>query len=416
MTPGRRVVVTGIGVVSPIGTGKDAFWAGLMAAESGVGRITRFDPSGYETTIAAEVRDFDPTTYMDKKEVRRNDRFVQFAYASARLALEDARFSITPQNADQVGVVIGSGIGGAETWERQHEILLERGPSRVSPFFVPMIIVNMAAGVISILTGAKGPSSSVVTACATSGNAIGDAMRLIQRGEANAMLAGGTEAAITKLSIAGFCAMKAMSTRNDQPTKAVRPFDAKRDGFVMGEGSGIVLLEELEQAVRREAHIYCELVGYGMSEDAFHITQPDPDGDGAARSMANALHDAKMEPSDIQYINAHGTSTPYNDRTETIAIKRVFGGNAKKVAVSSTKSMTAHMLGAAGGVELIASAMTLQNQMLPPTINYEFPDPECDLDYVPNKPRKAAVRAAMSNAFGFGGHNATLIVRTYDGR
>lgn len=416
MTPGRRVVVTGIGVVSPIGTGKDAFWAGLMAAESGVGRITRFDPSGYETTIAAEVRDFDPTTYMDKKEVRRNDRFVQFAYASARLALEDARFSITPQNADQVGVVIGSGIGGAETWERQHEILLERGPSRVSPFFVPMIIVNMAAGVISILTGAKGPSSSVVTACATSGNAIGDAMRLIQRGEANAMLAGGTEAAITKLSIAGFCAMKAMSTRNDQPTKAVRPFDAKRDGFVMGEGSGIVLLEELEQAVRREAHIYCELVGYGMSEDAFHITQPDPDGDGAARSMANALRDAKMEPSDIQYINAHGTSTPYNDRTETIAIKKVFGGNAKKVAVSSTKSMTAHMLGAAGGVELIASAMTLQNQMLPPTINYEFPDPECDLDYVPNKPRKAAVRAAMSNAFGFGGHNATLIVRTYDGR
>lgn len=416
MTPGRRVVVTGIGVVSPIGTGKDAFWAGLMAAESGVGRITRFDPSGYETTIAAEVRDFDPTTYMDKKEVRRNDRFVQFAYASARLALEDARFSITPQNADQVGVVIGSGIGGAETWERQHEILLERGPSRVSPFFVPMIIVNMAAGVISILTGAKGPSSSVVTACATSGNAIGDAMRLIQRGEANAMLAGGTEAAITKLSIAGFCAMKAMSTRNDQPTKAVRPFDAKRDGFVMGEGSGIVLLEELEQAVRREAHIYCELVGYGMSEDAFHITQPDPDGDGAARSMANALRDAKMEPSDIQYINAHGTSTPYNDRTETIAIKKVFGGNAKKVAVSSTKSMTAHMLGAAGGVELIASALALQNQMLPPTINYEFPDPECDLDYVPNKPRKAAVRAAMSNAFGFGGHNATLIVRTYDGR
>ena len=416
MTPGRRVVVTGIGVVSPIGTGKDAFWAGLMAAESGVGRITRFDPSGYETTIAAEVRDFDPTTYMDKKEVRRNDRFVQFAYAGARMALEDARFSITPQNADQVGVVIGSGIGGAETWERQHEILLERGPSRVSPFFVPMIIVNMAAGVISILTGAKGPSSSVVTACATSGNAIGDAMRLIQRGEANAMLAGGTEAAITKLSIAGFCAMKAMSTRNDQPTKAVRPFDAKRDGFVMGEGSGVVLLEELEQAVRREAHIYCELVGYGMSEDAFHITQPDPDGDGAARSMANALRDAKMEPSDIQYINAHGTSTPYNDRTETIAIKKVFGGNAKKVAVSSTKSMTAHMLGAAGGVELIASALTLQNQMLPPTINYEFPDPECDLDYVPNKPRKAAVRAAMSNAFGFGGHNATLIVRTYDGR
>ncbi len=416
MTPGRRVVVTGIGVVSPIGTGKDAFWAGLMAGKSGVGRITRFDPSGFDTTIAAEVRDFDPTTYMDKKEVRRNDRFVQFAYAAARMALDDARFSITPQNADQVGVVIGSGIGGAETWEHQHEILLQRGPSRVSPFFVPMIIVNMAAGVVSILTGAKGPSSSVVTACATSGNAIGDAMRLIHRGEADAMLAGGTEAAITQLSIAGFCAMKAMSTRNDEPTKAVRPFDAKRDGFVMGEGSGVVLLEELEQAVRREARIYCELVGYGMSEDAYHITQPDPEGDGAARSMANALRDAKMEPSEIQYINAHGTSTPFNDRTETIAIKKVFGGYAKKVAVSSTKSMTAHMLGAAGGVELIASALTLQHQVLPPTINYEFPDPECDLDYVPNTPRKATVRAAMSNAFGFGGHNATLIVRTYDGR
>lgn len=416
MTPGRRVVVTGIGVVSPIGTGKDAFWAGLMAGRSGVGRITRFDPAGFDTTIAAEVRDFDASAYMDKKEVRRNDRFVHFAYAAVRMALDDARFSITPQNADQVGVVIGSGIGGAETWERQHEILLERGPSRVSPFFVPMIIVNMAAGVISILTGAKGPSSSVVTACATSGNAIGDAMRLIQRGEAAAMLAGGTEAAITKLSIAGFCAMKAMSTRNDEPTKAVRPFDAKRDGFVMGEGAGVVLLEELEQAVRREARIYCELVGYGMSEDAYHITQPDPDGDGASRSMANALHDARMEPGEIQYINAHGTSTPYNDRTETIAIKRVFGTYAKKVAVSSTKSMTAHMLGAAGGVELITSALALQHQMLPPTINYEFPDPECDLDYVPNTPRKATVRAAMSNAFGFGGHNATLIVRTYDGR
>jgi 3-oxoacyl-[acyl-carrier-protein] synthase II len=416
MTPERRVVVTGIGLVSPIGTGKDAFWAALMAGRSGVGRITRFDPSGFDTTIAAEVGDFDASTFMDKKEVRRNDRFVQFAYAASRMALDDAQFTITAQNADQVGVVIGSGIGGAETWERQHEILLDRGPSRVSPFFVPMIIVNMAAGVISILTGAKGPNSSVVTACATSGTAIGDATRLIQRGEADAMLAGGTEAAITPLSMAGFCAMKAMSTRNDEPTKAVRPFDAKRDGFVMGEGAGVVLLEELEQAVRREAHIYGEMVGYGMSEDAYHITQPDPDGDGASRSMAKALYDAKMEPGEIQYINAHGTSTLYNDRTETIAIKRVFGASAKKVAVSSTKSMTGHMLGAAGGVELITCALVLQHQVLPPTINYEFPDPECDLDYVPNTPRKATVRAAMSNAFGFGGHNATLIVRTYDGR
>ncbi len=415
MTAGRGVVVTGIGVISPIGTGKDVFWAGLMAGRSGVARIARFDPSGFDTTIAAEVRDFDAGAYMEKKEVRRNDRFVQFAYAAARMALEDARFTITPQNAGQVGVLIGSGIGGAETWENQHQILLERGPGRVSPFFIPMIIVNMAAGVISILTGAKGPNGAVVTACATGGNAIGDAMRLIQRGEATAMMAGGTEAAITPLSVAGFCSMKAMSTRNDEPTKAVRPFDAKRDGFVMGEGAGVVLLEELEQAVRREAHIYGELVGYGMSGDAYHITQPDPEADGASRSMANALRDAGMEPSEIQYINAHGTSTPYNDRTETIAVKRVFGTHAKTVAVSSTKSMTGHLLGAAGGVELIACALVLQHQVLPPTINYEFPDPECDLDYVPNKPRKAAVRAAMSNAFGFGGHNATLIVRTYDG-
>jgi len=416
MTAPRRVVVTGAGVVSPIGTGKEPFWAALMEGRSGVGRITRFDPAGFDSQIAAEVRDFDPGAYMDKKDVRRNDRFVQFAYAATRLALEDARFAITPRNAGQVGLSIGSGIGGAATWENQHQILLERGPNRVSPFFVPMIIINMAAGVVSILTGAKGPNTAVVTACATGGNAIGDAMRIIQRGEAVAMLAGGTEAAITPLSVAGFCSMKATSTRNDEPTKAVRPFDAKRDGFVMGEGAGIVLLEELEHAQRREAFIYGEMAGYGMSGDAYHITQPDPEADGATRSMANALHDAGMQPGEIAYINAHGTSTPYNDRTETLAIKRVFGAHAGSVAVSSTKSMTGHMLGAAGGVELIACALVLQHQVLPPTINYEFPDPECDLDYVPNTPRKAAVRAAMSNAFGFGGHNATLIVRQYDGR
>lgn len=415
MTAPYRVVITGVGVVSPIGTGKEPFWAALMAGRSGVGRITRFDPAGFDTQIAAEVRDFDPGAYMDKKEVRRNDRFVQFAYAAARMALEDARFTITPRNAGQIGLSIGSGIGGAETWENQHQILLERGPDRVSPFFVPMIIINMAAGVVSILTGAKGPNTAVVTACATGGNAVGDAMRIIQRGEAVAMLAGGTEAAITPLSVAGFCSMKAMSTRNDEPTKAVRPFDAKRDGFVMGEGAGIVLLEELEHAQRREAFIYGEMVGYGMSGDAYHITQPDPEADGASRSMANALHDAKMQPGEISYINAHGTSTPYNDRTETLAIKRVFGAHARSAPVSSTKSMTGHMLGAAGGVELIACALALQHQVMPPTINYEFPDPDCDLDYVPNAPRQAAVRAAMSNAFGFGGHNATLIVRQYDG-
>lgn len=416
MTTQRRVVVTGVGVVSPIGIGKDRCWASLMEGRSGVDRISRFDPSGFDTQIAAEVRDFDPADYMEKKDIRRNDRFVQFAYAATRTALDDARFAITKQNAGQVGVLIGSGIGGAETWEEQHRTLLERGPNRVSPFFIPMIIVNMAAGVVSILLGAKGPNSAVVTACATGGNAIGDAARLIQRGEAVAMLAGGSEATITPLSVAGFCSMKAMSTRNDEPQRACRPFDAERDGFVMGEGAGIVVLEELEHALRREAHIYGELVGYGMSGDAYHITQPDPEADGATRSMANALRDAGMDPSEIGYINAHGTSTLYNDRTETMAIKRVFGPHARKVAVSSTKSMTGHLLGAAGGVELIACALALEHQALPPTINYEFPDPECDLDYVPNTARKAPVRAAMSNAFGFGGHNATLIIRRYDGR
>lgn len=412
----RRVVITGLGVVSPIGIGPDRFWAALMAGRSGIDRITRFDTTGFDTTIAAEVRDFDPTAFMEKKEVRRNDRFVQFAYAAARMALDDAKFRITAQNAGQVGVIIGSGIGGAGTWEEEHATLLRRGPGRVSPFFIPMIIINMASGVISILTGAKGPNSSVVTACATSGNTIGDAMRIIQRGEATAMLAGGSEAAITPLSVAGFCSMKAMSTRNHEPQKASRPFDAKRDGFVMGEGAGVALLEELEHALRREAHIYGELVGYGMSGDAYHITQPDPEADGASRSMTNALRDAGMEPEAIDYINAHGTSTPYNDRTETMAIKRVFGAHAKTLAVSSTKSMTGHLLGAAGGVELIACVLAIKHQTLPPTINYEFPDPDCDLDYVPNTPRKARVHAAMSNAFGFGGHNAILIVRQYDGR
>lgn len=411
----HRVVVTGVGVVSPIGIGRDRFWDSLMEGRSGVDRISRFDPSGFETQIAAEVRDFDAADYMDRKEARRNDRFVQFAYAASRMALEDAGFSITPANASQVGVLIGSGIGGATTWEEQHRILLERGPSRVSPFFIPMIIVNMAAGIISILTGAKGPNSAVVTACATGGNAIGDAARLIQRGEAAAMLAGGSEATITPLSVAGFCSMKAMSTRNDEPHKAVRPFDATRDGFIMGEGAGVVLLENLEQARRREAHVYAELVGYGMSGDAYHITQPDPEADGAARSMRNALHDAKMEPGEIDYINAHGTSTLYNDRTETLAIKHVFGPHAKRVPVSSTKSMTGHLLGAAGGVELIACVLAIQRGVIPPTINYEVPDPDCDLDYVPNAPREATVNAAMSNAFGFGGHNAILIVRRYNG-
>ena len=414
MTP-HRAFVTGIGVVSPIGIGKDRFWASLVEGRCGVGPITRFDASAFTTRIAAEVPDFDPTNWMDRKEARRNDRFVQFAYAASRMALEDGNFRLTPQNAARVGVLIGSGIGGAETWEEQHRTLLERGPGRVSPFFIPMIIINMASGVVSILLGAKGPNSAVVTACATGGNAIGEAARIIQRGEADAMIAGGSEAAITPLSLAGFCSMKAMSTRNEEPAKASRPFDAKRDGFIMGEGAGIVLLENLEQARAREAHIYGEVVGYGMSGDAYHITQPDPNADGAARSIHNALHDAHLEPSAIDYINAHGTSTPYNDKTETLAIKRVFGDHARSVPISSTKSMTGHLLGAAGGVELIACALAIEHQMLPPTINYEVPDPACDLDYVPNAARPARVQVAMSNAFGFGGHNAILILRKYDG-
>lgn len=409
----RRVVATGLGVVSPIGTGHEAFWSALMEGRSGVDHIRGFDPSALTTRIAAEVRDFDPTTYMDRKEARRNDRFVQFAYAAARMALEHARYTITPANASRTGVLIGSGIGGATTWEDQHRVLLERGPDRISPFFIPMLIMNMASGVTSILIGAKGPSSCVVTACATGASAIGDAVRIIQRGEADVMLAGGSEAAITPLSMAGFCAMKAMSTHNDDPRGAVRPFDATRDGFVMGEGAGVVVLEALEHAEARGAEILAEVVGFGVSTDAFHITQPDPEGDGAYRSMAAALADAGIEPEEVDYINAHGTSTPYNDRLETVAIKRLFGDHARRLAVSSTKSMTGHLLGAAGGVEFIACVLALRHQTIPPTINYRVPDPECDLDYVPSRARPARLRTVMSNAFGFGGHNAILVLREY---
>ncbi|HEX4835013.1 MAG TPA: beta-ketoacyl-ACP synthase II [bacterium] len=407
----RRVAITGIGVVSPIGTGKEAFWNALLEGRSGVHRISSFDPAAFDCQIAAEVTDFDPGAFLDRKEVRRNDRFVHFAVAATRMALEDAAFAITPRIADRVGVIIGTGIGGARTWEDAHQTLLERGPGKVSPFFVPMMIINMASGIVSIHIGARGPNFSVVSACATGGHAIGEAFRLIQRGDVTAMICGGTEAGVTPLSLAGFCTMKAMSTRNDAPERAMRPFDATRDGFVMGEGAGILLLEDWEHAERRGAHIYAEMAGYGMSADAYHITQPDPEGDGAARAMQQALQDARLEPAQIGYINAHGTSTPYNDKFETLAIKRVFGEYAWKVPISSTKSMTAHLLGAAGGVELIASALALEHQAVPPTINYEVPDPDCDLDYVPNVPRTARVDAAMSNAFGFGGHNATLIVR-----
>jgi len=411
----RRVVMTGAGAVTPVGNTAEEFWASLLAGRSGIGPITRFDASQMPTRIAGEIKGFDPLKYIDKKDDRKFDRFLKYAVACAVLAVEDAGLKTDRVDATRFGVLVGSGIGGIETLLEQYAILTEKGPDRVSPFFVPMIIVNMASGVISMRFGARGPNSSVVTACATGNHAIGDAMRIIQRGDADVMIAGGAEAIIVPLTIAGFCQMKAMSTRNDDPTKASRPFDAERDGFVCGEGGGLVVLESLEHARAREARIYAEIVGYGMTGDAHHMTAPDPEGDGAARAMAAALRDATLEPSSVGYINAHGTSTPYNDKFETIAIKRVFGDHAKKLAVSSTKSMTGHLLGAAGGIEAIATAFALHHGMLPPTMNYEKPDPDCDLDYIPNQARKQEIEVALSNAFGFGGTNATLAFKKYRG-
>jgi 3-oxoacyl-[acyl-carrier-protein] synthase II len=409
----RRVVITGAGAVTPVGNTAEEFWASLLAGRSGIGPITRFDASQMPTRIAGEIKGFDPLKYIDKKDDRKFDRFLKYAIACAVMAVEDAGLKTDSVDATRFGVLVGSGIGGIETLLEQYAILTSKGPDRVSPFFVPMIIVNMAAGVISMRFGAKGPNSSVVTACATGNHAIGDAARIIQRGEADVMIAGGSEAIIIPLTIAGFCQMKAMSTRNDDPTKASRPFDAERDGFVCGEGGGLVVLESLEHARARDARVYAEIVGYGMTGDAHHMTAPDPEGDGAARAMAAALRDAALEPSSVGYINAHGTSTPYNDKFETIAIKRVFGDHAKKLAVSSTKSMTGHLLGAAGGIEAIATAFALHHGILPPTMNYEKADPECDLDYIPNQARKQEVEVALSNAFGFGGTNATLAFKKY---
>ena len=409
----RRVVITGVGAVTPVGNTADEFWAALVAGRSGIGPITRFDTTGYATRIAGELKGFDPLKYIDKKDDRKFDRFLKYAVACAVMAVEDAGIKTDRVDATRFGVLVGSGIGGIETLLDNYETLRTKGPDRVSPFFIPMIIVNMASGVISMRFGAKGPNSSVVTACASGNHAIGDAMRIIERGDADVMIAGGSEAIIIPLTIAGFCQMKAMSTRNDDPTRASRPFDAERDGFVCGEGGGLVVLESLEHARKRDARVYAEVVGYGMTGDAHHMTAPDPEGDGAARAMAAALRDAALEPSAVGYINAHGTSTPYNDKFETIAIKRVFGAHAKKLAVSSTKSMTGHLLGAAGGIEAIATAFALHHGVLPPTMNYEKPDPDCDLDYVPNQARKQDVEVALSNAFGFGGTNATLAFRKY---
>ncbi|QEK12024.1 beta-ketoacyl-ACP synthase II [Crassaminicella thermophila] len=410
----RRVVVTGIGAITPIGIGKENYWNALKAGKSGIGKITRFDATNFTAQIAAEVKDFQPTDYLDKKEAKRMDRFIQYAVVASKMAVEDSGLDLENIDKNRFGVILGSGIGGIETFEKEYDKLLNKGPGRVSPFFIPMMISNMGAGQISMTLGAKGPNATVVTACASSTNAVGDAFKIIQRGDADIMVTGGTEASITPLAIAGFCTMKALSTRNDDPMKASRPFDKDRDGFVMGEGSGILILEELEHALNRGAHIYAEVVGYGMSADAHHITAPAPEGEGAARAMKNAIKDANILPEDIDYINAHGTSTPLNDKFETMAIKSVFGKHAYELAVSSTKSMTGHLLGAAGGIEAIACALAIQEDFIPPTVNYTTSDPECDLDYVPNEGRKRIVRYALSNSLGFGGHNATIILKKYE--
>lgn len=409
----NRVVVTGLGLVTPVGIGKEAFWDSLKSGKSGIGKITRFDATGYSAQIAAELKDFNPQDYIEKKEAKRMDKFTQYGVAAAKMALQDAGLDITEENAEDVGVIVASGIGGIETLEEQHKVLLEKGPNRVSPFLIPMMIINMAGGQISIATGAKGPNSTIVTACASSTHAIGDAFKLLQRGDAKVVISGGTEAAITPLGVAGFCALKALSTRNDEPERASRPFDLERDGFVMGEGACMVILETLDHALARGAHIYAEVVGYGLTGDAYHITAPDPGGLGAARSMKMAIADAGLEVADIDYINAHGTSTNMNDKFETIAIKSVFGDYAYKTNVSSTKSMTGHLLGAAGAVEFAAITLAVQDNIIPPTINYENPDPDCDLNYTPNEAKAIEVQAAISNSLGFGGHNATILVKKY---
>jgi 3-oxoacyl-[acyl-carrier-protein] synthase II len=419
----RRVVVTGLGALTPLGNTAEEFWAGLSRGRSGIAPISKFDAaekdaSGnfrYETRIGGEVRGFDPLRFVDKKEARRLDPFVHYAMAGSVMAVADAGLDVSKVDGSRFGVLIGSGIGGIQTLLEGERVRLEKGPERVSPFIIPMLIINMASGLVSMRFGAKGPNSAVVTACATGNHAIGDAFKIIQRGDADLMIAGGSEAIILPLTIAGFCAMKAMSTRNDEPEKASRPFDAGRDGFVPSEGAGIVVLESLEHAQRRDARIYAEILGYGMTADAHHMTAPDPEGDGASRAMTAALRDAGLDASEVGYINAHGTSTPYNDRFETLAIKRVFGEHARRLPVSSTKSMTGHLLGAAGGVETIATVLSLHHGLLPPTINYETPDPECDLDYVPNQARKVDVEVALNNAFGFGGTNATLAFRKFRG-
>jgi 3-oxoacyl-[acyl-carrier-protein] synthase II len=405
--------VTGVGLVSPVGIGTEANWEALCAGRSGIGPITHFDAAQFSARIAGQVKDFNPLRFIEKKDVKKMDVFIQFAIAASQFAVDDAKLTVDPAIATRVGVFIASGIGGFSTIEREHKALLEGGPRRISPFFIPASIINLAAGQVSIRFGAKGPNSATCTACSASAHAIGDAYEIIRRNDADVMIAGGSEAAITPMGVGGFAAMRALSTRNDEPERASRPFDKDRDGFIMGEGSGVIVLEELEFARRRGAPVYAELVGYGMSADAFHITAPSEDGDGGMRVMQNALRDAGISPDQVDYINAHGTSTPFNDKLETLAIKRLFGDHAGRLAISSTKSMTGHLLGAAGGVEAGITALVVKHQVLPPTINYETPDPECDLDYVPNHKREARVEYALSNSFGFGGTNGALLFRRF---
>ncbi len=409
----QRVVITGMGCVTPIGAGVNSFKESLMNGVGGAGPITLFDTTDFSVQFAAEVKNFEPTTYLDKREAKKMDRFTQFAAVAAYQTMESAKFTENELNPDDFGVILGCGIGGLTTLEEQHTNLLNKGPRRVSPFTIPMMISNLAAGQVAILLNAKGPNMTIVTACASATNAIGEAFKMIQRGAAKAILTGGTEASITPISIAGFASMKALSTRNDDPASASRPFDAERDGFVMGEGAGLIMLESLEHAQQRGATILAELVGYGTHTDAYHITAPDPDGAGASKAMQKSLDDAGVEPESVGYINAHGTSTDYNDRLETLAIKKVFGPHASTVKISSTKSMTGHLLGAAGGIEAIACVLALQEQTIPPTINYENKDESCDLDYVPNKAQKASFQYALSNSLGFGGHNACILIKSY---
>jgi 3-oxoacyl-[acyl-carrier-protein] synthase II len=411
----RRVVVTGSGLVTALGIGLENVWSRILKGESGVTRITRFDPSAHETQIAAEVKDFSAEAYIPPKEIKKMDLFIQYALAATSVAVEDASLDIKQEDAERVGVVVGTGLGGLPTIEKVHSILLERGPGRITPFFIPALIANLAPGQIAIQHGIKGPNLCIVTACATGAHSIGEAARIIQYGDADVMVAGGTEANLTPLTVGGFNAMKALSRRNDEPRKASRPFEKDRNGFVISEGAGIVILEELEHAKKRGAKIYAELAGYGYNGDAYHITAPCPDGDGFARCMRMALKDGSMGPESVDYINAHGTSTELNDYIETVAIKEVFGQKAKSIPVSSTKSMIGHLLGAAGAVEAIFTVLSIRDGICPPTINYETPDPECDLDYVPNVARKHDIKVALSNSFGFGGTNATLVFRRYEG-